>query len=112
MGVIALIALVVTVTPAWSIDTAAAEQQIKTNNCLKCHAVDRRKDGPAYRDVAAKFRAEAEPERKIISHITSGETVKLPDGHEEHHKKIKTNDQEQLMNVAQWILSLEGGTRY
>jgi cytochrome c len=98
--------------PAWAVDGAAAEQQLKSNNCTKCHAVDRKKDGPAYRDVAAKFRPEPDAETKVIHHMTSGEKVKLPDGHEEAHKKIKTADEAQLKNLAQWILSLEGGTKY
>jgi cytochrome c len=100
------------VRPAQAIDAGAAEQQLKSNNCVKCHAADRKKDGPAYRDVAAKFRPEPDAEQKIIHHMTAGNKVKLPDGHEETHKKIKTTDETQLKNLAQWILSLEGGTKY
>jgi cytochrome c len=98
--------------PAWSVDAAAAEQLIKDNKCTKCHTVDRKKDGPAYRDVAAKFKTDADPQGKVIHHITAGDKVKFPDGHEEQHKKIKVPDDAALKNVAQWILSLEGGTKY
>jgi cytochrome c len=108
----ALVALWAFVAPAWAADATAAEQQLKTNNCTKCHTPDRKKDGPAYRDVAAKFRGETDAEKKLIHHFTSGEMVKLPDGHEERHKKIKTNDDAELMNLARWILSLEGGNKY
>ncbi len=110
-GLIALVA-VACLPSAWAVDASAAEQQLKSNNCVKCHAVERKKDGPAYRDVAAKFRPEPDAESKLIHHMTAGEKVKLPDGHEELHKKIKTNDQAQLKNLAQWILSLEGGSKY
>jgi cytochrome c len=96
----------------WAADASAAEKQLKSNNCVKCHTVDRKKDGPAYRDVAAKFRPESDAEKKLIHHMTAGEKVKLPDGHEESHKKIKTTDEAELKNLAQWILSLEGGTKY
>ena len=98
--------------PARSVDAAAAERAIKDNNCIKCHAVERKKDGPAYRDVAAKFRGEPDAEDKVIHHITSGEMVKFADGHEEHHKKIKLSGEEDLRNVSRWILSLEGGNKY
>jgi cytochrome c len=108
----ALIAGAALCPAAWPVDGSAAEQQLKTNNCVKCHAADRKKDGPAYRDVAAKFRPEPDAEKKLIHHMTSGEKVKLPDGHEENHKKIKTSDEAELKNLAQWILSLEGGTKY
>lgn len=96
----------------WAIDVSAAEELAKDSGCTKCHAVAKKKDGPAYRDVAAKFRGNPEAEAKIRHHITSGEKVKFPDGHMEDHKKIKTSDPAQIKNVIGWILSLEGGTKY
>jgi cytochrome c len=93
-------------------DANAAEQLVKDNKCTKCHAVDRKKDGPAFRDVAAKFKPEADAKNKIAHHVTSGEKVKFPDGHEEKHKQIKVRDQAELDNLVLWILSLEGGTKY
>jgi len=98
--------------PVWALDAAAAERLVNDNKCVKCHAVDRKKDGPAYRDVAAKFHGEAEAEAKVLHHITAGEMVKFPDGHQERHKKIKVDDPEEAKNVARWILSLPGGTKY
>lgn len=98
--------------PAWSVDTAAAEQLAKSSGCTKCHAVDKKKDGPAYRDVAAKFKVMPDAEAKLTHHITSGEKVKFPDGHEEDHKKIKTKDPAEIKNLLAWILALEGGTKY
>ena len=98
--------------PSWSIDAAAAEKLVKDNKCIKCHAIDRKKDGPAYRDVAAKFRAESDAQAKLIHHVTAGEMVKFPDGHQERHKKVKVDDPAELSNLAGWILSLEGGTTY
>ncbi|HYM35560.1 MAG TPA: hypothetical protein VET48_09205, partial [Steroidobacteraceae bacterium] len=38
---------------AFAVDAAAAETLAKQSGCLKCHAVAKKKDGPAYRDVAA-----------------------------------------------------------
>jgi cytochrome c len=98
--------------PASAVDAPAAQQLVKENKCDKCHAVDRRKDGPAFRDVAAKFKPEADADRKLIQHVTSGEKVKFTDGHEEKHKKVKVKDQAELDNLVHWILSLEGGTKY
>jgi cytochrome c len=98
--------------PVCALDSGAAEKIVKDNKCFKCHAIDRKKDGPAYRDVAAKFRSQAEGEAKLVQHLTSGEMVKFPDGHEEHHKKLKSEDAAELKNLAEWILSLPGGTQY
>jgi cytochrome c len=97
---------------AWALDTAAAEQILQDNKCTKCHAVDRKKDGPAYRDVAAKFRGQADAVTKVIHHMTSGEKVKFPDGHEETHKKVKLSNPDDLKALATWLLALEGGTKY
>jgi len=105
-------ALALAAQAGWSIDATMADRVLKDNKCFKCHAVDRKKDGPAYRDVAARFRAKNETITRLMDHLTSGEMVKFPDGHEEHHKKVKVADPAELKNLADWILSLEGGTAY
>ena len=110
--VLGLIAALGFAPPAHAQDANAAEQLVKDNKCTKCHAVDRKKDGPAFRDVAAKFKPEADAKSKIVHHVTSGEKVKFADGHEEKHKQIKVKDQAELDNLVLWILSLEGGTKY
>jgi cytochrome c len=97
--------------PASALDADAAQTLARQSGCFKCHAVDKKKDGPAYRDVAAKYKGNAEAEAKLIHHITSGERVKFPDGHEEDHKIVKSKDPAEIKNLVDWILSLEGGTK-
>ena len=92
-------------------DEAAARDLAQSSGCFKCHGVDKKKDGPALRDVAAKYKGNADAETKLIYHVTSGEMVKFDDGHEEHHKKVKTNSPNDTRNLVQWILGLEGGTK-
>ena len=96
---------------ALAVDADAALSVARQNGCLKCHSVDKHKDGPAYRDIAAKYKDKdhAETVKKLIFHITSGEKAKFPDGHEEEHKIIKTKDPVQQTNLIEWILSLPGG---
>jgi cytochrome c len=91
---------------AWAVDAEAAQTLARQNGCFKCHALDKKKDGPTYREVAAKYRGKAEAEKRLITHITSGEKAKFPDGHEEDHKIIKTKDPAQIKNLIDWILSL------
>ncbi|MGE5467226.1 MAG: c-type cytochrome [Ignavibacteria bacterium] len=94
--------------PALAVDADAAKQLAKQNNCLKCHAIDKDKDGPAYKKVAEKYKGKADAEKRLIEHITSGEKAKFPDGHEEEHKIVKTSppkDMEQIKNLVQWILA-------
>ena len=95
-----------------AVDVGAAESLAKHSGCNKCHALEKKKDGPALRDVAAKYRGDEHAQEKLIKHITSGEMVKFDDGHKEEHKKVKTQDPEQTKNLVDWILSLEGGTKY
>jgi cytochrome c len=96
---------------AHAMDAGAARDLADDSGCFKCHGVDKKKDGPALRDAAAKLRDSADAEAKLIFHITSGEKVKFPDGHEEHHKKVKSKDENEIKNLARWILSLECGTK-
>lgn len=96
-------------TPAaYAVDAEAALALAKQNNCLKCHSVDKEKDGPAYKKVAEKYKGKANAEARLIEHITSGEKAKFADGHEEEHKVVKTSppkDMAQIKNLVQWILA-------
>lgn len=93
---------------AYAFDEEAAKALAKQNNCLKCHAIDKEKDGPAYKEVAKKYKGKANAEARLVEHITSGEKAKFPDGHEEEHKIVKTSpakDLVQIKNLVQWILA-------
>ena len=93
---------------AHAADAEAALALARQNNCLKCHSVEKDKDGPSYKSVAAKYKGKANAEARLIEHITTGEKAKFPDGHEEEHKIVKTTppkDMAQVKNLVQWILS-------
>src|ERR1017187_503074 len=92
-----------------AVDEEAAKALARQNNCFKCHAVEKDKDGPAYKKVAEKYRGKPDAEAHLINHVTSGEKAKFPDGHEEEHKIVKTSppkDMAQIKNLVDWILSL------
>lgn len=93
-------------SPVHAVDAVAAEKLARQEGCLRCHGIDRGKDGPAYKKIAEKYRGKADAEARLVKHLSSGEKVKFEDGHEEEHKIPKTKDQEQLKNLMQWILSL------
>jgi len=108
-ALLALCSLPLTISAACAVDADAARQLAKQNNCFKCHAIEKEKDGPAWKKVAEKYKGKPEAEAKLITHITSGEKAKFPDGHEEDHKIVKTDppkDQAQIKNLVEWILSL------
>lgn len=87
------------------VDAAAAQEQMKSNKCTKCHASDKDKTGPSLKSIAAKYKGKADAEAALIKSITTGPMVKLDDGSQEEHKVIKTKDPAELKNLAQWILA-------
>lgn len=89
---------------AQAADDAAAEALIKKSGCLNCHSVDKKKDGPSYKSVAAKYKGDAEAEKKLVQHLTSNPKVKV-DGKEEAHDSPKTKSEADVKNLAAWILS-------
>jgi cytochrome c len=44
----------------------------KKNNCLACHAVDKKIVGPAYQDVAKKYASQADAEATVMKNIKAG----------------------------------------
>jgi cytochrome c len=87
------------------IDATAAKAMARKNSCLRCHNVTKKKEGPSYQSVAYKYKGQADAEEKLIHHITSGEKVKLSDGHEESHKITKSKDPAEVKNLIDWILA-------
>jgi cytochrome c len=83
-------------------DEDAARTLARQSNCFKCHAVAKKKEGPAWHDVAVKYKGKPEAEQRLITHITSGEKAK----YEEDHAIVKTKDKAQIKNLVDWILSL------
>lgn len=100
---IALLALAAG-TPAHALDADAAQALVRKSNCLKCHAVDKKKDGPSFKATAAKYAGKPDGEQKIFVHLTTHPKVKI-DGQEEEHTSLKTVNEAEVRNVAQWILS-------
>ena len=63
--------------PAARADDAAVESLMKKSNCFKCHAVDKKKDGPPYKEVAAKYKGKPDAEAKLYTHLTTNPKVKV-----------------------------------
>jgi cytochrome c len=92
---------------ASAVDADAAQALAKKEGCLKCHAIDKKKEASSMKDIAKKYAGKPEAQAKLEKHLLSGEKVKLEDGTEEEHKIIKTKDKGELSNLVAWILSLK-----
>lgn len=99
----ALALLMSTAAPA-AVDEAGAMALLKANKCMTCHSIDKKKDGPAYKEVAAKYKGDAAAEAKLIKHVTEPNTVKI-DGEEEEHGIVKSRDMDKIKNLVAFILS-------
>ncbi|MER2511769.1 MAG: c-type cytochrome [Nitrosomonas ureae] len=50
----------------------ADEALAKAKNCMACHAIDKKIVGPAYKDVAAKYKGDAGAVDKLASKVKAG----------------------------------------
>ena len=88
---------------AQAVDVPAAEALVQKNKCTKCHSVDKKKDGPPFKETAAKYKGKADAEAKLTKHLTSGPKIKI-DGVEEEHQILKATEPE-TKNLIKYILS-------
>ncbi len=76
--------------------TASAQEALaKSSGCLNCHAVDTKKMGPAFKDVAAKYKGKADAEKTLVTKITT----------HAGHPQVKASDAD-VTGVVKWVLSL------
>ena len=97
-------ALAICASPVARADDAAVESLMKKSNCMKCHAVDKEKNGPAYKETAAKYKGKPDAEAKLYTHLTTNPKVKV-DGKEETHDNLKTKNDAEVKEVVKWILA-------
>ncbi len=71
----------------------AQEDKAKAGGCLNCHAVDTKKLGPAFKEVAAKYKGKADAEAMLVTKISTAK------GHPE--VKAKGDD---LKDIVKWVL--------
>ena len=93
-------------TGAWaqSVDVGAAEALTKKSGCMKCHSVTAKKDGPAFKVTAEKYKGKPDGAAKLYTHLTTNPTIKI-DGKEEKHESLKTKNEAEIKNVIAYILS-------
>lgn len=55
-----------------AISAQADEALAKKNNCLACHAVDKKLVGPSFKDIAAKYKGQGDAVSKLTTKIQKG----------------------------------------
>jgi cytochrome c len=84
----------------------ASEAIAKKARCVACHAIDKKLVGPAYRDVATKYRGDSGAPARLaekVRHGGSGVWGQVP---MMPHPADKISDDD-LAAVIGWVLALE-----
>ena len=63
----AVLVLIVAAAPA-----QASEELAKQKACLTCHAMDKKVVGPSFKDIAEKYKAEKDGDKKLAAKIRAG----------------------------------------
>ena len=74
---IASLSLLGMTSSAFAVDEAAAESLARKSGCFKCHAIDKKKDGPPYKEIAGKWKGKGDAEQKLTTHVTTSPKVKI-----------------------------------
>jgi len=51
---------------------AVGRKLAQSSNCFACHAIDKKLIGPAWNDVAAKYRGQKDAEAKLVAKVAKG----------------------------------------
>jgi len=73
----------------------ASEEMAQKDGCLACHAIDKKKMGPAYKDVAAKYKGKADAEAMLVTKISTAKG----------HPKVKASEDD-VKSLVKWILAM------
>ena len=82
----------------------AQEALAKQYNCLTCHSVDKKIIGPAYKDVAAKYKGDKGAEARLIAKVKNGGSgnwgaIPMPPNSSVPDADVK--------KLVEWVLSLK-----
>jgi len=72
----------------------AQEALAKSSGCLNCHAVDTKKMGPAFKEVAAKYKGKADAEATLVAKLTDAKG----------HPAVKASPDD-IKSLVKWVLA-------
>jgi len=87
-----------------ALDNAAAEAMMKKDGCAACHEVDKKVIGPAFRDVAAKYKDDKDAPAKLRDKVKKGGTHVW--GEAAMPPNVLASDAD-IKDLVDWILTLK-----
>ena len=86
------------------VNAADASALAQKSGCLACHSIDKKVLGPAYKDVAAKYKGDKTAEAKLVAKVKAGGSgVWGPMPMPANSPQVKDAD---ITAIVQWVLSL------
>lgn len=82
----------------------ANEKLLQASGCTACHSMDKKLIGPAYKDVAAKYRGKKGAEAELAKKVKAGSKGVWGDIPMTPNAHVKDED---IKTLVQWILSLK-----
>jgi len=87
-----------------ALDNKAAEALMQKDGCAACHAIDKTVVGPAYQDVAAKYKGDSKAAAMLVDKVKKGGQgvwgpTPMPPNPQASDADIK--------NLVDWILTLK-----
>ena len=81
------------------------EAIVKKARCVACHAVDQKRVGPAYKEVAAKYKGDAKAPAMLFDKVRAGGSGNWGQVPMMPHPADKISDDD-LKGAIAWILAL------
>jgi len=90
-------------TAGAAVDMAQGAALAKTHNCLACHGIDKKIVGPAYQEVAKKYKGDKGAEDKLFHKVkTGGSGVWGPIPMPANAPKVNDAD---IKILVEWVLA-------
>ena len=87
-----------------ALDNATAEAMMKKDGCAACHEVDKKLIGPAFKDVAAKYKGDKNAAAKLRDKVKKGGTHVW--GEAAMPPNVLATDAD-IKELVDWILTLQ-----
>ena len=89
---------------AHAADDSSTEALLKKSKCSTCHALDKKKVGPSYKDISKKYKDVAGAEQRLYLHLITHPKVNV-DGVEEQHVSLQSSNEAEIRAAIKWILA-------
>ena len=73
---------------------AKGDDLAKANGCMNCHDISTKKVGPAFKDIAAKFKGKADAEKMLVAQLKDGKG----------HPAVKASDAD-IATMVKFVLA-------